>query len=102
MQKVSENQEGFNSQIKTQQSKRGYKKLNSKIHNKRPLRNPKVLEDSLKAKWLKEIKEVEPKIPKTSGLLKWQMKSRKYYKKIKYIILPEVYQKQYHQQEGNS
>ena len=34
-QKVSKNWEGFNSQIKNWQSKRSYKKLNSKVHSKR-------------------------------------------------------------------
>ena len=90
MWKVSKNWEGFNSQIKAQQSQRGYKKLNNKVHNKRPMKNLKVSKNSLKTEWLKEIKKI-------SGLLKWQMKSRKYYKKNKYIILPKVYWKQYRQ-----
>ena len=51
---------------------------------------------------MKEIKENEPKKPKASGLLKWQVKSRKYYIKDKYTILPETYQKWYCQQKGNS
>jgi len=53
----------------------------------------KILEDLLKAKWLKEIEKEGFKIPKASGLLKWQIKSRKYYIKDKYTTLPEVYQK---------
>jgi len=40
------------------------------MHSKRPICNPEVLKDLLKAKWLKEIKEDYPKIPKASGLLK--------------------------------
>ena len=59
------------------------------------MKNPKVPKNSPKAKWLKEIKENKPKGPKTSRLLKWQVKSKKYYVKDKYIILPKTYQKWY-------
>ena len=51
------------------------------MHSKRPIQNPKVLEDLLKAEWLKEIKKDCFKILKTSRLLKWQIKSKKYYVK---------------------
>jgi len=40
---------------------------------------------------LKEIKKDEPEKPKANGLLKWQIKSRKYYIKNKYTTLPETY-----------
>ena len=61
------------------------------MYDKKPTQNPRVLKDLLKTKWLKEIEKDCPKIPKMSGLLKWQMKSRKYYVKNKYIMLLEVY-----------
>jgi len=54
-------------------------------------RNLKILKDSLKAEWLQEIKEEEPVENCISKLLKWQVKSRKYYEKEKYTILPKVY-----------
>ena len=50
MQRISKNWEGFNSQIKNWQSKKGYKKLNSKIYGKRPTLNPKIPENSPRAK----------------------------------------------------
>ena len=53
-QKAGENWEGFNSWIKNWQSQRGYKKLNNKVHNKRPIKNSKIPKDSLRAKWLKK------------------------------------------------
>ena len=65
------------------------------MHSKRLIQNPKVLKDLLKAKWLKEIKEDNLKTLKTSGLLKWQIKSKKYYVKDKYTTLLEMYQKWY-------
>ena len=43
-----------------------------------------------------------PKKPNTSGLFKWQVKSKKYYEKNKYIMLPKFYWKWYCQQKGNS
>ena len=48
-QKISENWEGFNSWIKAWQNQRGYEKLNSKVYSKRPVKNPKIPEDLLKA-----------------------------------------------------
>ena len=57
------------------------------------MRNLRVLKNLLKAEWLKEIKENEPEKPKASRLLEWQIKSKKYYVKDKYITLPEIYQK---------
>ena len=63
------------------------------MHDKRPTQNPKFLKDLLKAKWLKEIKKDKSKRPKTRRLLKWQVKSKKYYIKDKYIILLKTYQK---------
>ena len=66
------------------------------MHNKRLTWNPRILKDLLKAEWLKEIKKDEPKRLKTNRLLKWQIKSRKYYIKDKYTTLPEVYRKWYY------
>ena len=40
---------------------------------------------------VKKIKEDEPEGSKINELLKWQVKSRKYYIKDKYIMLPEIY-----------
>jgi len=43
-------------------------------------RNLKIPKDLLKAKWLREIEEdLVLKESQTSRLLKWQIKSRKYY-----------------------
>jgi len=86
---------GKNSTVKLRHSKakKVIKKLNNKVHSKRPVKNLKVLENSLKAKWLKEIEEDEFEESKISGLLKWQIKSKKYYVKDKYTILPKAYWK---------
>ena len=65
------------------------------MHSKRLTQNPRVPKDLLKAKWLKEIEEDEPEGLKTSRLLKWQVKSKKYYAKDKYTTLPETYWKWY-------
>ena len=67
------------------------------MHSKKLTQNPKILKDLLKAEWLKKIEEDCSKIPKINGLLKWQVKSKKYYIKNKYTILPETYQKWYYQ-----
>ena len=40
------------------------------MHSKKPVQNPRVPKNLLKAKWLKEIKKDYPEIPKTSRLLK--------------------------------
>jgi len=57
----------------------------------KPERNLKISEDLLKAKWSQEIKKEKPIKNCVSKSLEWQVKSRKYYKKEKYTILPEVY-----------
>jgi len=63
----------------------------------------KILKDLLKAKWLKEIKKnLIPRKSQTSRLLKWQVKSKKYYQKNEYTTLLKAYWKWYHQKEGNS
>ena len=59
------------------------------MHSKRPTQNPRIPKDLLRAKQLKEIKEDCFKT--VNGLLKWQMKSKKYYVKDKYTTLPETY-----------
>ena len=59
----------------------------------KPEENPKISKDLLKAKWLQEIKKEKPVENHISKSLEWQVKSRKYYKKEKYTMLPEVYQK---------
>jgi len=56
-------------------------------------RNLKIPEDLLKTEWLQEIKEEEPVGNCINKLLEWQVKFRKYYKKEKYTILLETYQK---------
>jgi len=71
------------------------------LHAK-PERNPRILKDSLRAKWLQEIKEEESVGNYISKLLEWQVKSKKYYKKEKYTTLPEVYWKWYYQRKDNS
>jgi len=65
-------------------------------------RDLRIPEDLLKIKWLQEIKKEKPVENCISKLLKWQVKSRKYYKKEEYTILLEVYQKWYCQRKNNS
>jgi len=65
-------------------------------------RNLRILKDSPRAEWLQKIEKKESVKNCISKLLKWQVKSRKYYEKEKYTILPEVYWKWYCQRKGNS
>ena len=71
--------EGFNSQIKAWQNYKGYSEFKT-VHGKKLERDLRIPKNSLKAKWSKEIKEdLVPGESQTSRLLKWQVKSRKYY-----------------------
>ena len=54
-------------------------------------KNPKIPKDLLRAEWSQEIKEEKLVGNRISKLLKWQVKSRKYYKKEKYTMLSKVY-----------
>ena len=65
--------------------------------------NLRIPKDLLRTKWSREIKgDLVLGELQTSRLLKWQVKSRKYYQKDEYTTLPEIYQKWYCQREGNS
>jgi len=71
--------EGFNSQIKAWQNQQSYPKFET-VYGKKLERNSKILKDLLRAKWSKEIKEnLVLKELQISKLLKWQIKSKKYY-----------------------
>ena len=56
----------------------------------KPERNPKILKDLLRTEWLQEIKEEELVGNYINKLLKWQVKSKKYYKKKVHHIIRSV------------
>ena len=90
-----EDWEHYMARITAWQAKRGYPRFGK----------AKTRDETLKEKWQQELNKKEPEYPSNSQFIQvtlTQVKGRRYFKKHKYTILLELYQRQYKQHSNDN